>query len=95
MKIKINLSLKLCLLEKGIIDQALDKSEYFVQLLNDAENKNNNFIILNEKNKNSIKNTLKYLWKNSNIILKRTVSEINEDIGKRTVLINNLNLKNK
>ena len=79
MKIKINLSLSQCLLKKGKL--AVDKSEYLVQLLNDAENKNNNFIILNEKNKNSIKNILKYLWKNSNIILKRDVSEINEDIG--------------
>ena len=135
MKIKINLSLNQCLFEKGKIDQALDKSEYLVQLLNDAESKNNNSI-LNDKNKNVIleedegllvdeygdlselnnkikskiygnfaiykqshfnyeKNTLKYLFKNSNIVFKRNNSKINEDIGRKTVLINNSNLKNK
>ena len=46
-KIRINLSLNQCLFEKGKIEEAINKSENLVDLLNDAEEKNN---ILNNKN---------------------------------------------
>ena len=53
-KIRINLSLNQCLFEKGKIDEALDKSEYLVELLNDAENRNNILNIQNDNNQNVI-----------------------------------------
>ena len=59
-KIRINLSLNQCLFENRKYDEALDKSEYLVELLNDAESKNkllknnqnnnDNVIILDEDN---------------------------------------------
>ena len=53
-KIRINLSLNQCLFEKGKIDEALDKSEYLVELLNNAENRNNILKNKNDFNKNVI-----------------------------------------
>ena len=47
-KIRINLSLNKCLFEKGRVEEALDKSEYLVELLKNDEDKNN--INLNNKN---------------------------------------------
>ena len=134
-KIRINLSLNKCLFEKGKICDALDKSEYLVELLNEAENKNNSINIKNDDNKNVIimeeeallldeygdlsklnnkikskiygnyaifmksqfnfdKNTFKYLLKASNITLIKRNSNKNE-IGRKTVLINNSNFINK
>ena len=59
-KIRINLSLNQCLFENKKYNEALDKSEYLVELLNDAESKNkllsknkscnDNVIILDENN---------------------------------------------
>ena len=49
-KIRINLSLNQSLFEKGMINKAIDKSEYLVNLLNDAENKNNQYDINNNNN---------------------------------------------
>ena len=51
-KIRINLSLNQCLFESGKIREALDKSEYLVELLNDAENKNKILNIRNNSNDN-------------------------------------------
>ena len=53
-KVKVNLSLNQCYFEKGKIDEALEKSEHLVYLLNKEENKKNinnnqNVIILEEE----------------------------------------------
>ena len=139
-KIRINLSLNKCLFEKGKINDAIDKSEYLVELLNNAENKNkkklnikndnnnNNIIILeeeddellldeygdlsklNNKIKSKIygnyaiykqsqfnfeKNNLKYIFKDNIKMLKKISnnSNNNNDIGRKTVLINTNDFK--
>ena len=134
-KVKINLSINQCLFESGRIDEALDKSEYLVGLLNRAENKNanlnmkrdksinKNIIILEEEDgdegllldeygdlsklNNKIKSKIYSSYaiykqsrfnyeKTSHLILKNNELNNNQnEIGRRTVLINRQNIKNK